>query len=165
MYQSILVPLDGSELAETVLPHLRTIAQGCQTKDVQILQVVLRPDIHMLAGELVDPEFAERIEAANRELAGKYLTQVTNRLIGEGIRARWTIITGVDIAGAIADYASENGVDLILMASHGRTGVTSWVWSETAERVLRASCVPVLMVRAPGCGPRVFNVSFSVDLD
>lgn len=55
-----------------------------------------------------------------------------------------------DPAGEIVDYASKNGVDLIVMASHGRTGVARWALGSVAERVFRATCVPVLMVRAPG---------------
>jgi nucleotide-binding universal stress UspA family protein len=51
----------------------------------------------------------------------------------------------------IADYASKNDVDLIIIATHGRSGVSRWVWGSVADHILRSACVPVLMIRAPGC--------------
>jgi nucleotide-binding universal stress UspA family protein len=59
------------------------------------------------------------------------------------------------VAESIADYATKNGVDLIIIATHGRSGVSRWVWGSVADRVLRSACVPVLMVRAPGCVPGI----------
>ncbi|OGO06013.1 MAG: hypothetical protein A2Y60_05020 [Chloroflexi bacterium RBG_13_54_9] len=53
----------------------------------------------------------------------------------------------------IASYAEESGVDLIVMASHGRSGPSRWAYGSVAEKVFRSSCVPVMMVRAPGCFP------------
>ncbi len=58
------------------------------------------------------------------------------------------------VAEGIADYATKNDADLIIMATHGRSGISRWVLGSVADRVLRSSCVPVLMVRAPGCEPR-----------
>jgi nucleotide-binding universal stress UspA family protein len=54
----------------------------------------------------------------------------------------------------LADYATQNGVDLIIIASHGRSGVSRWVLGSVADRIVRNSCVPVMMVRAPGCEPK-----------
>ena len=51
----------------------------------------------------------------------------------------------------LADYATKNQVDLIVIATHGRSGVSKWVWGSVADRTLRSACIPVLMVRAPGC--------------
>jgi nucleotide-binding universal stress UspA family protein len=53
-------------------------------------------------------------------------------------------------ADRLADYADNNNVDLILMATHGRSGVSRWVRGSVADRILRAASVPVLMIRAPG---------------
>jgi len=55
------------------------------------------------------------------------------------------------VAETLVDYATAHGVDLIVIATHGRSGASRWVWGSVADRILRASCVPVLMVRAPGC--------------
>jgi len=51
----------------------------------------------------------------------------------------------------LANFAEKNQIDLIIIATHGRSGVSRWVWGSVADRILRSSCVPVLMVRAPGC--------------
>jgi nucleotide-binding universal stress UspA family protein len=58
-------------------------------------------------------------------------------------------------ADSLAEYAEKNGVDLIVIATHGRSGVSRWVFGSVADRVMRSACVPVLMVRAPGCMPGI----------
>jgi nucleotide-binding universal stress UspA family protein len=55
-------------------------------------------------------------------------------------------------ADAIADYGDTKDFDLILIATHGRSGVSRWVWGSVADKIMRSACVPILMVRAPGCG-------------
>ncbi len=69
-------------------------------------------------------------------------------------RAAMEILHG-RAAETLAEYASRNGIDLIVMATHGRSGVSRWVWGGVADRILRSACVPVLMVRAPGCVPGI----------
>jgi len=56
-------------------------------------------------------------------------------------------------AETLAEYATRNEVDLIVIATHGRSGVSRWVMGSVADRLLRSVNAPVLMVRAPGCGP------------
>jgi nucleotide-binding universal stress UspA family protein len=55
----------------------------------------------------------------------------------------------------LSDYASSNAVDLMVMASHGRSGISRWVMGSVAERIVRTACVPVMMIRAPGCEPKI----------
>jgi nucleotide-binding universal stress UspA family protein len=59
------------------------------------------------------------------------------------------------VPDTLAHWAEKNGVDLIVIASHGRSGVSRWVMGSVADRVLRSACVPVLMIRAPGCVPGI----------
>jgi nucleotide-binding universal stress UspA family protein len=59
------------------------------------------------------------------------------------------------VADTLAQWAEKNGVGLIIIASHGRSGVTRWIMGSVADRVMRSACVPVLMVRAPGCFPGI----------
>jgi nucleotide-binding universal stress UspA family protein len=54
-------------------------------------------------------------------------------------------------AEEIVNYANKNKVDLIVMASHGRSGISRWAYGSVAEKVLRSSCVPVLLIKVPGC--------------
>ncbi|MBI2287668.1 MAG: universal stress protein [Chloroflexi bacterium] len=157
MYKKVLVPLDGSELAECVLPHVETIARGCGTQSVVFLRVV-EPFIYMMAsgwengGSFFSGDEIERINSENRAAAKRYLDQLLSRTKYDGVNVQSAIITG-KAADSIAEYATKNGVDLITIATHGRSGISRWVWGSVADRVLRSAGVPVLMVRAPGCGP------------
>ena len=59
------------------------------------------------------------------------------------------------VAETLAAWAEQNDVDLIIIASHGRSGVSRWVMGSVADRILRSVCVPVMMIRAPGCTPGI----------
>jgi len=153
MYQTILVPLDGSKLAECVLPHLETLVRGSQTKRVIFVRVV--EPFRQPTGDYVFPEEQIRkVEAENRADAERYLAEMIGRTKLDGARSESAVLYGT-VADTLAGYANKNQVDLILIATHGRSGVSRWVWGSVADRILRSSCVPVLMVRAPGCFPGV----------
>lgn len=155
MYKKILVPLDGSELAECVLPHLESIARGCGAQEVIFLRVV--EPFHTLSsadGSAITLEEVSRINADNKTAAEKYLSHLVERTFYNGVSIRSEALTG-KAAEVIADYATKNSVELITFATHGRSGVSRWVLGSVADRVLRSACVPVLMVRAPGCVPGI----------
>ncbi len=151
MYNEILVPVDGSKLAECVLPHVQAIANGCEVTEVTFLRV-LEP-VGLPATTYITVEDLRRMEEAQKKAAQTYLGKLVGGLDYKA-RAKTEIVQG-DPAGAIARYAEKNGVDLIVIATHGRSGVSRWVWGSIADRVLRSSCVPVFMVRAPGCVPGI----------
>ncbi len=151
MYQKILVPLDGSELAECVLPHVEAITKGRRAINVIFLRVV-EP---FLRGEYsFSEEELKRFESENREFAKEYLDQLVSRINSDGMNVQTVAITGKAVE-SITDYATNNEVDLIVIATHGRSGVSRWAQGSVADRLLRSSCVPVLMVRAPGCVPGI----------
>ncbi len=155
MYKKILVPLDGSELAECVLPHVESIAKGCGVQNVVFLQVV--EPFHMPSGEassIFSDKDIKRINSENRAAAESYLSQLVSRTKYDGVTVKSEVITG-KAAEKIAEYATKNSIDLIAIATHGRSGVSRWVWGSVADRILRSACVPVLMVRAPGCVPGI----------
>lgn len=155
MYKKILVPLDGSDLAECVLPNVESIANGCGVQDVVFLRVI---EPFTASTGALGPTFTEEdrqnIDLQNRADAEKYLSQLVNHIKYGGVKIRPEVMIGRP-AESIADYATKNGVDLIIIATHGRSGVSRWVWGSVADRVLRSACVPVLMVRAPGCVPGI----------
>jgi nucleotide-binding universal stress UspA family protein len=155
MYRKILVPLDGSKLAECVLPHVEALAKGCQVQEVIFARV--HEPFRWFSGAsdyvLSEREIA-RIESEQIAVAEKYLKEVVNQVHLDGLKPRSELLTG-PIAESIAEYAAKNSVDLIIIATHGRSGVGRWVWGSVADRILRSSCVPVLMVRAPGCVPGI----------
>ncbi len=131
----VLVPLDGSQWAEQVLPPMTALAQalGCE--------VIL---FHVAATFL----FESSSEAAER-MARAYLTQVASCLKEKGIKASVATGTGL-VAESIVQFAETHHVDLVAMSTHGRTGIARWVLGNVAARVLHTGSTPVLLVRATG---------------
>ena len=153
MYQKILVPLDGSELAECVLPHVEVLARGCQAKSVVFIRVV--EPIRQTGGEyMMDQDQVKKIESESKQDAGEYLKKISAKVSLGGAVVKTEVVSGRP-AEILADYATKNQVDLIVIATHGRSGVSRWVWGSVADRILRSACIPVLMVRAPGCFPGI----------
>jgi nucleotide-binding universal stress UspA family protein len=155
MYQKIMVPLDGSELAECVLPHVEALARGCQVKNVILVRVVesfCAP--YSDEGYILSDEELTRINSETRTAAENYLDQLVSRIKYDEVNLQTEVILG-EVVESLDEYVQKNGVDLIVIATHGRSGITRWVWGSVAERILRSSCVPVLMVRAPGCIPGI----------
>ena len=149
MYQKIMVPLDGSELAECVLPHVATLAQGSQVKNV-VFTYVVEPFHQPTSDYILNDKQVAKIEDERKISTEAYLKQLVNRVKYEGVSVQYKVLSG-KIAESLADFAEKNQIDLIVIATHGRSGVSRWVWGSVADRILRSSCVPVLMVRAPGC--------------
>jgi len=149
MYQKILVPLDGSDLAECVLSHVEALIRGCQVKNVVFARVV--EPFYMPAGDyVIDPDQAKKIESEHKAAADAYLKKVSAKIGPAGTSIKTEVLYGKP-AEILADYASKNQIDLTIIATHGRSGVSKWVWGSVADRILRSSCTPVFMVRAPGC--------------
>jgi nucleotide-binding universal stress UspA family protein len=152
MYKNILVPLDGSELAEGVLSHVATVAKGCAEPMVTLMRVV--EPIEIPYGDMLTPSSIDQFDQlVNNEkiTAEKYLNKLAKNLTMSGIKTTTKVIKG-KAADTIIDYASDKNIDLIIFSTHGRSGLSRWFWGSVADRVLRHVCVPVLMVRAPGCG-------------
>ena len=157
MYNKILVPLDGSKLAECVFAHLDALARGCQVKAITLVQVVEPYQNPSYTGESTIADVAaeiEQIDKANREAAETYLKNLIPKFKYENVNVQHELLAGRP-ADILADYAVKKQPDLILIATHGRSGPSRWVWGSVADRLLRAACVPVLMVRAPGCFPGI----------
>jgi nucleotide-binding universal stress UspA family protein len=154
MYQKIMVPFDGSEMAECVLPHVEAIATGCQLPDVIFARVV--EPVYMPTGGvyIVRDEDLQQMYLGHKAEAERYLQQLVSRLQYKGVNLRTEVIEG-KATESLAEYAEKNDVDLIIIATHGRSGVSRWAWGSIADRILRSACVPVLMVRAPGCAPGI----------
>ncbi len=148
MYQKVLVPLDLSELAECALNHIKKLAKDGALGEAILLNVVE-----------VDPAWDEMvtgfdIEAFRNTIKGKaqdYLTNVQARLQAEGIKARTDVIEANRPAQAIADYALNNGADVIVIASHGYTGLKKLMFGSVALSLLHVSHVPVLLIRPESC--------------
>ena len=142
MFKKILVPLDGSALAEAILPQVTELVHVHEAELV-ILRVALA---HGFPG--ADPTEAQLQAVRESE---QYLEEVEQRLKEQGLRVSSVVRYGHP-AEEILDHAAFAGIELIAMSTHGRTGVSRWVLGSVAEKVLRASTTPLLLVRAPGAG-------------
>jgi nucleotide-binding universal stress UspA family protein len=154
MYQKIMVPLDGSKLAECVFPHVAALAEGSKVNSIALVRVV-EPFYQAATSDYyLSPDEIAKANEEMRTAAENYLSQLAQNMKFDGAIVRTELLTG-RVADVLADYATRNGMDLIVIATHGRSGVSRWVWGSVADRILRSACVPVLMVRAPGCVPGI----------
>ena len=149
MYKEILVTLDRSELAEAAIPHAREIAKALGAgitllSVVEVMAVYQQPGV---IGPVVSVTMNVEEEIVTTE---QYLEKIADRLRADGIVVKRVVREG-DPASQICDYAHENDIDLIVMSTHGRSGVQRWVYGSVADRVLRSAMLPILLVRAkPG---------------
>jgi len=157
MYKKILVPLDGSKLAECALPHAEELAKGCGTEKVILVSVTERVQGYRAfeepsqpLGQQLVPEAFGKLE----EQAQKYLGRIAKAMEAKGIKVSTEVLLG-DPAEEIIIYAKHPGCDVIVISSHGRSGISRWTHGSVADRVFRGSPVPVLMVKAPGCVPSI----------
>ena len=149
MYKKCLVPLDGSELAECALNHVKNLVKENSVGEVTIINVV-KVDIPWaeINEKTLDLEALRKpLFAASR----KYLADVESRLSSEGIRVKTEAIEGNRPGETIVDYARENGMALIIIATHGHTGFKKLLLGSVATRVLHDSPVPVLLIRPDSC--------------
>ena len=141
MYKKILVPLDGSELAEKALGHAEELAK---TFDAEIILFEVSPLLPIYGvPELVTPFV---VDDKQKEAAQRYLTNLIDELKKRGFKVTAKVKTGLQVAAEIIDFAKENGVDLIIMCTHGRSGITRWVLGSVAHKVLTQAETPVLLV-------------------
>lgn len=144
MYRRLLVPLDGSALAEKALAHAQELARLFGSELI-LLRVVVSP-YTLVAPDLIlagaDPDLP-----ALRANAEAYLRSVASRLEGQGVTVR-TVVCDGPVAETILDQAQAQDADLIVMSTHGRSGVRRWVYGSVAERVLQGAACPVLLIRA-----------------
>ncbi len=148
MISRILVTLDGSALAESVLPYARDLATRLRAK-LLFLRVVESRTSELMMGEFVAPDAldaaARQTEAEKRE-AVDYLSRLTREWNGEGIDAEWEVLEGRP-ATKIIEVARARDIDLIAMSTHGRSGLGKLVFGSVADEVLRECGTPVLLVK------------------
>ena len=148
--EKVLVCLDGSELAEQILPHVTDYAL-CSNSTVLLLQVVHEPVIVSPgipgAAPVSLTTGAMREEAKKAQIrAESYLEEKAGRLREQGLRV--VAVATLGKAGeTITGYARENNVGLIAMATHGRGGLGRALFGSVADYVLRTSGLPLLIIR------------------
>jgi nucleotide-binding universal stress UspA family protein len=143
MYRKILVPLDGSKVAEGVLPHAKDLAYS-QGAELILLTVGANPAMDFAFS---DPGLARSAINEQEERSRKYISEVEDQLKSAGFRTSTVLRVG-SVAEVILGVAEELGVDCIAMSTHGRTGPARWLLGSIADRVVHNSKVPVLLIRA-----------------
>ena len=146
MYTKILVPMDGSEIAECVLPTVEWFANVSNVKEIVIVRVVeplhMRDDLE----RHIHPDERKRIEEDSQKLAKAYCEEISNKVKTKKVTVTGKILMGKP-AEAITEYvAKDKEIDLIIMATHGRSEVGKLLHGSTADRVIHDAVVPVLLV-------------------
>lgn len=144
MAENILVGLDGSPLAESVLPYITSVAQALGA-GITLMTVTHLPEEVVDAKRRADLE--QLLEKAEL-ITSDYLKKIEKRFEGTGVPVSSVVGVG-DAANEIARYGCEHDVSLVALATHGRSGIQRWVYGSVAEEVLHRSCAPVLLIR-PG---------------
>ncbi|MEO6062276.1 MAG: universal stress protein [Thermoflexales bacterium] len=147
MYHNILVPLDGSDLGEAALATATDIAR-CSGSSVTLVQV---PDHSMMEYYIDQPVVLADLRSRDAERAREYLDAIAARLRLDGLTVVTRVMDGA-VADAILDVANSESVDLIAMATHGRSGIGRFLLGSVADRVTTHADVPVILVR-PASGP------------
>jgi nucleotide-binding universal stress UspA family protein len=143
MYKHILLPLDGSALAEQALPH--ALAQAERFEAELTLLKVIEPLPRR--GTSMSQAAFERAEEEMKTWAREYLEGVAGKLQEQGISVQ-TATPLDEPHRAIVRLAERNQVDLIVMCTRGQSGISRWLMGSVADRVVRGAKVPVLLVRA-----------------
>ena len=131
MFEKILVPLDGSELAEGALPYVEEIARSFSSEVILLTAY--------LSGERVE------------HLLGAYMAKKVQDLQTLGVKARSVILQG-DAATQILDFAKKNKIGLIIISTHGCSGCGRWPLGNIANKVMRESLIPTILVRSDQLG-------------
>ena len=180
MYKKVVVPLDGSKLAELALPHLEEIAKGCSIPDILLISVTEKvqgtikrgkvfedfvpetptaeapPQMDMMQTSIVynthvyGAQEIPRTFGKMAKTASEYLCRTAEKLEEQGFAVTAAVLLG-NPAEQIVNYADQQGADLIIMASAGKSKMSRWDMSNIAAKVVRETCVPVLLVKpSPG---------------
>ncbi len=153
MYKKVLVPLDGSLLAECTLSHVKNLIKEGSISEVTLLNVV-KVDLPWAA--MASEQFARPIDirAVSEPLfsaSRKYLADMESRLGSEGIRVKTVSLEGNRPADIITEYALKNNMDMIIIATHGYTGLKKMMLGSVAFGVLHQSHIPVFLIRPESC--------------
>jgi nucleotide-binding universal stress UspA family protein len=148
MFDPILVPLDGSQLAECVLPHVVAIARTFDT-EITLLRMLEKKQAGTSAQlfDLLNWQI-------NKTRAALYLEKIKTHFQESGLRARTSVLEGLEAEG-ITEFAQNQGIKLIILSSHGRNGLTQWGISNITQKIILSAPTSLLIVRAhqPGAYP------------
>ena len=141
MNELILVPLDGSKLAECVLPHVIAMARSFTT-EIRLLRILEKNQVG-ISSQLFDLVNWQ----IKKTKATIYLEEIKSRLEKLGVRVEAIVLEGL-VSEAISEYAQTGGVKLIILSSHGHHGLTQWGISSTTQKIILSASSSVFITRA-----------------
>ncbi len=146
---SILVPLDGSAVAEWVIPHVGYLARewGAETILLRICEPPTIPSDRPAAIEPSWEAYRDQLIGCCRSQATQYLNTIEKAFEDRGLKARSEVIMG-KVAEEIIAYTNRGGIDLIAITTHGRSGVSRWLYGSVASKILSAASIPILLINA-----------------
>lgn len=147
--KTVVVPLDGSHLAEGILPRVAALAKKMKMEVVLLRAYPLVIQAYFVEAEAYMPNFDRLSEDVKGE-ASRYLEEKVRQLRSEGLEKVSYVVPQGDAAGEIISFARETPDNLVAMCTHGRSGVGRWVLGSVTDRVVRHCGDPVLVVRATG---------------
>jgi len=145
-YKKIVVPLDGSGWSEAALPHAIDIARANNSE--VILLHVFRPPAHEFMDVIALAGQDQQLQAA-REASRQKFISLRNELRDQGINCRVQWVEGVNVADLVCEYIAFEDPDLVVMTSHGYTGLARMLFGSVANEVIHRVSVPVMVIR-PG---------------
>lgn len=148
MYKKIIVPLDGSALAEQALDPAIFLAKQAKAKLVLLSAAETKTIVATETTSGQGAQILERPHDHSQEALSTYLHGLRQEKIPSSIESTIKVVEG-EAAGVILDTAVAEGVDLIIMSTHGRSGISRWIMGSVTERVLRHAPYPVLVIREP----------------
>jgi nucleotide-binding universal stress UspA family protein len=143
-YKKVVVPLDGSGWSQRAVPHAVDIARA-NSSELILLHIFVPPaseytDQLALSGQ--DGQIQQMREAMKH-----YLIGVRSELRSEDIKVRTQVIEGMSVPSLICDYINDEGIDLVVMSTRGRTGISRFLFGSVASKVMECAQVPVLLIQ------------------
>ncbi|MCS6847468.1 MAG: universal stress protein [Anaerolineae bacterium] len=147
-FKKILVPLDGSRFAEGALPYAKMLAEYSGGQ-IELLRIAVHPSSYVYVN---DPATLASLYDSDRAHCEEYLQKVAAGLQASTSLTVTTAVLEGPVADAILDRAEETNADLIVMSTHGRSGMERWLLGSVAEKVVRGAKIPVMLVRPKQTG-------------
>ncbi|MSQ27252.1 MAG: universal stress protein [Dehalococcoidia bacterium] len=154
MLGKVLVPLDGSALAEAALPYAEDIARSFQG-EITLVNVVPMPPAGVSAAH---EAFLGQQGAEAESSARRYLDEKATQLRSRGLEVREAVLSG-PVADTLLQYAAHQGIELIALATHGRAGLERWMVGSVTDHLIHGSSIPVLTLRPPRDGKTVVSLA------
>lgn len=142
-YKKIVVPLDGPGWSQRAVPHAIDIAR---TNDAELILLhVFRTPAAEYTDQLSLAGQEDQIQQM-REQMKQFLIGIRNELRGEHMNVRSHMIEGAGVANLICEFVNSEGIDLVVMSTHGRSGIARFLFGSVTNKIMQCVKVPVLLI-------------------